>query len=93
MISGNIGPRSLDEVTGLLKDIPLAIPDSDKNTEPRFSCRVWLREAVRHLDAAGLINCSDINALEAECRSYALENDASQPSYKGYSFFISGVSS
>ncbi|KZT56285.1 hypothetical protein CALCODRAFT_484081 [Calocera cornea HHB12733] len=31
-----------------------------------FTCRLWFRHAIRVLTAAGLINCIDINGLEAE---------------------------
>lgn len=30
-----------------LQEIPMAVPPQDRTREPRFTCRVWFREALR----------------------------------------------
>ncbi|KAJ4478064.1 hypothetical protein J3R30DRAFT_2853003 [Lentinula aciculospora] len=52
---------SLDDIQGLFKNIPLAVPAVDAAVEPRFSCRVWGKEAVRQLHKHGYIYCLDVD--------------------------------
>ncbi|KAK0205977.1 hypothetical protein DFS33DRAFT_1240702, partial [Desarmillaria ectypa] len=50
-----------------LSSIPMSIPDIDRAREPRFTCRVWFREAVRTLHAAEMfVKCTDVDALERD---------------------------
>ncbi|KAF4591278.1 hypothetical protein EYR40_009881 [Pleurotus pulmonarius] len=72
------GDFDIGAVNALLGAIPMEVPASDATIEPRFSCRVWFKEAVRQLARAGAITCPDVYVLEDECREYARGNDASQ---------------
>ncbi len=59
-----------------VKDIPMSLPEVDVGKEPRFTCRVWFKEAIRRLNRAELfVNCPDVDALERELvqRASALE--------------------
>ncbi|KAF7422997.1 hypothetical protein PC9H_011161 [Pleurotus ostreatus] len=87
------GDFDIASVKTILRAIPMEVPASDAEIEPRFSCRVWFKEAVRQLAYAGVITCTDVCALENECREYARRNDASQVSYVGYTFYVSQYSS
>lgn len=62
--------KTATQLSHMLKEIPMAIPAVDSEREPRFTCRVWLREAVRRMHAAGYISCPDVDALEAEMWEY-----------------------
>lgn len=57
-----------------MQDVPLTLPDCDKETDQRFRCRVFLKQCIRALDAAGIIRCSDANAVvNGQLRAYAEE--------------------
>lgn len=58
--------RTLDQLDALLKEIPMKVPNVDVQREPRWTCRVWIREALRHMHHAGFIDCPDVDVLEAE---------------------------
>ncbi|KAH6894972.1 hypothetical protein BKA70DRAFT_791071 [Coprinopsis sp. MPI-PUGE-AT-0042] len=77
-----------DAVVDLLRQIPMETPEIDQGVEPKFTCRVWLREAVRVLHRNGYIECPDVNALEKECEEVAEPNHPAFPSYHGYSHFV-----
>jgi len=47
----------------MLKEIPLTLPDCDKEIDQRFRCRVFLKQCIRSLNDAGVIKCRDANAL------------------------------
>lgn len=72
---------SLQELEDLLKTIPLAVPAVDAQREPAFTCRVWVREALRRMHKHGFIHCPDVDALESEMWEYgraaaqAIEDD------------------
>jgi len=57
--------------------IPMEVPYIDRVVEPKFTCRVWFREAIRQLDSCGLfLQCSDVNALESELIAQAMLAEA-----------------
>ncbi|MBW0481653.1 hypothetical protein O181_021368 [Austropuccinia psidii MF-1] len=59
----------IDEL--LSTQVPLTfIPELDLHRERRYTCRVWLREAIRVLNFHGAIQCSDVDELEYEIRAY-----------------------
>lgn len=73
---GHLQNFTIDQITELLKDIPMALSDHDRKTEANFDCRTWVKEAIRALNTAGVINCSDVNAVvNGELGKYALENE------------------
>ncbi|KNZ54601.1 hypothetical protein VP01_2903g3 [Puccinia sorghi] len=45
---------------------PNVIPQCDRGRETRFSCRVWVKEAIRMLDYCGVLQCDDVDELEYE---------------------------
>ncbi|OBZ67936.1 hypothetical protein A0H81_12293 [Grifola frondosa] len=47
---------------------PLETPARDG--QERFTARVWMRRAIRMLDDAGVIQCSNIRALEDELDTF-----------------------
>ncbi|KAI0643872.1 hypothetical protein C8Q79DRAFT_872717, partial [Trametes meyenii] len=63
---GQMGNHTITDLHSLLSAIPMTVPQADFTTELAFTCRVWIREAVRTLHARGWINCPDVNPLEAE---------------------------
>lgn len=49
----------------------MAVPEADRAREPVFTCRVWVREAVRRMHAGGYVQlCPDVDALEEEMWRY-----------------------
>ncbi|KZO89462.1 hypothetical protein CALVIDRAFT_569902 [Calocera viscosa TUFC12733] len=52
-------------VEGLLAPIPMVTPAIDQQ-QGAFTCRIWVRQAIRTLHSANLIVCPDVDALEAE---------------------------
>nr|VWO96024.1 APH domain-containing protein [Ganoderma boninense] len=49
------GARSQDALREMLARIPVdVVPEADKGREPKFTCRVWVREALRRMHEAGL---------------------------------------
>jgi len=72
---GNLGDRKLEDVVELFKDIPLTLPDCDKDVDHRFRCRVFLKQCIRSMHGAGIINCQDADAVvNGELKSQAKEN-------------------
>ena len=80
----------------MLKDLlePIKVTESnlDEDQESESLCKVWWREAVKRLDTEGIINCPSVDKLEEECAQYALGNQASQPGWGGYKYYISKYS-
>ncbi|KAJ7862123.1 hypothetical protein B0H14DRAFT_3859340 [Mycena olivaceomarginata] len=74
-----------------LEPVSMSIPVIDQAREPEFNCRVWFRKAVRVLDQAGILQCRDVDALEAECKSYAMGNQIG-PNWQGYRYHASSHS-
>lgn len=63
--------HTLEDLVTLLSAIPVnVVPDVDKERETKFTCRVWVREAVRLMNANGYVRCPDVNALEEEMWGY-----------------------
>ena len=65
-IDGEHGRRSQAELRDMLAQIPMAVPEVDKVREPVFTCRVWVREALRRMHREGYVHCPDVDALEEE---------------------------
>ncbi|KAI0807596.1 hypothetical protein C8Q74DRAFT_1213469 [Fomes fomentarius] len=62
--------KGVDDLDALLKQIPMATPGVDRDREPAWTCRVWIREAVRRMHAHGYVVCEDVDALEEEMWTY-----------------------
>lgn len=63
--------HTLDYLDAVLKEVPmLEVAHADVGREPKFTCRVWLREALRRMHDAGFIHCPDVDAMEAEMVRY-----------------------
>ncbi|KAI0338596.1 hypothetical protein BDW22DRAFT_1337561 [Trametopsis cervina] len=67
---GRLRRHTTEDVISLLSRIPMSVPDVDRDREPVFDCRVWCREALRQLHAAGIIYCPDVDAMETEIEQY-----------------------
>ena len=78
-----------NSVFQLLKGIPMTIPQEDVGIEPKFTCRVWWKQAIRLLSDRGYIKCDNVQALENECKAYAETNDRSQEGSFHYVYHIS----
>ncbi|THH28866.1 hypothetical protein EUX98_g5328 [Antrodiella citrinella] len=69
VVDNTWGVEFLDEY---LKNIRMEVPQVDRGSEPRFTCRVWFREAIRTFNAAQLfVRCPDVDALELELSNRA----------------------
>ncbi|KAK0242672.1 hypothetical protein EDD85DRAFT_918880 [Armillaria nabsnona] len=69
-VDSGVAAALAEDLDNVLKNIPMVVPAIDGEREPRFSCRVWCREALRRLDIEGIITCTDIDAMEKEMREY-----------------------
>lgn len=59
----------------MLRNIPLTLPDCDKEGDQRFRCHVFLKQCIRSLNDAGIINCPNADAVvNGELKTYAKEN-------------------
>ena len=67
--------RTVDRLAELLGTIPMAIPDTSREVEKVFTCRVWTTAAGRVMADAGIITCADVSLLEAEVRALAEAHD------------------
>ncbi|OJT05710.1 hypothetical protein TRAPUB_3465 [Trametes pubescens] len=65
--------KSVDDLDALLRQIPMEVPEVDREREPTWSCRVWIREALRRMHVSGYIHCEDVDAMEAEMWRYGKE--------------------
>lgn len=61
---------TIDDLDRLLSPIPMEVPEVDRDREPRFTCRVWCREALRKMNDAKVLICEDVDYLEAEMWEY-----------------------
>ncbi|PIL22946.1 hypothetical protein GSI_15642 [Ganoderma sinense ZZ0214-1] len=74
-------PRSQEGLREMLARIPMAVPEADGERERVFTCRVWVREALRRMHEEGYVDCPDVDALEEEMWRYgraaarAIEDD------------------
>lgn len=55
--------RSDEELIKLFETIPMTIPTCDQETDGYFRCRVWLKQAIRALNDAGIISCPDADVV------------------------------
>ncbi|KAF4610720.1 hypothetical protein D9613_007125 [Agrocybe pediades] len=85
---GSLGKYSVDDVVPILEKIPMESPAGSEDENIKFSCRIWIREAARVLNKAGIITCSDVNALEKECEGYADANREATELGKGKPLFV-----
>lgn len=58
----NVQPDRAEEVDQLARSIP--------HTTAGVTCRTWVLDAVRKLVAAGIVQCNDIDGLEAEAKAF-----------------------
>ncbi|OJT08851.1 hypothetical protein TRAPUB_202 [Trametes pubescens] len=65
--------KTVQDLDALLQKIPMTVPAADTARESEFTCRVWVREAVRRMHAEGYIVCPDVDALEEEAWKYGRE--------------------
>ncbi|KAJ7187458.1 hypothetical protein GGX14DRAFT_581064 [Mycena pura] len=78
-------------VKEVFPDVSMSTPAVDQEKEPRFTCRVWFREVIRILHQAGILTCTDVDALEEECAEHAKANQAALPTWGGYMHFVSQI--
>ena len=72
---GEMSSNTFEYVCELLRAIPMEVPSVFSDSEKRFSCRVWVKEAWRVMDANDIIKCSDVVALEREMWDLGKEHD------------------
>ncbi|EIW64769.1 uncharacterized protein TRAVEDRAFT_42187 [Trametes versicolor FP-101664 SS1] len=65
--------KTVEDLDQLLAVIPMSVPAVDQARERDFTCRVWIREAVRRMHAHRYIHCPNVDALEEEMRRYGME--------------------
>lgn len=80
-----MGSHTAEEVGGRVKNIPLKCTTED-STET-FTCRIWVRYAVRALHDAGYINCPDVLALEKEVTEVGEGNDVDTIQGRGFKLY------
>lgn len=71
-VIGQLRDKTIEQLVELLSKIPMLVPAVDAHREPQFTCRVWVREALRRMHGAGFIHCIDVDAMEAEMLRYGL---------------------
>ncbi len=70
-----MGHFTLEQVAPLLQAIPMSLPNRGAQTDQRFDCQVWVKEAVRVLNDQGVLRCADADTLiDWELTSYANYN-------------------
>ncbi|KZT50217.1 hypothetical protein CALCODRAFT_487320 [Calocera cornea HHB12733] len=60
---------SANELNTVLAPVPMTTPAEEGDVE--FTCRIWVRAAIRHLNSLGMINCPNIDDLQAEANRLA----------------------
>ncbi|KAL1944667.1 hypothetical protein VTO73DRAFT_3097 [Trametes versicolor] len=65
--------KSVDDLNALLRQIPMEVPQVDRERELTWTCRVWIREALRRMHVRGYIHCEDVDAMEEEMWRYGKE--------------------
>jgi hypothetical protein len=67
--------RSHEELQKLSEAIPMTLPDYDQATDGYFRWRVWIKQAIRALNNAGIISCPDADVVvNGELRKLAEGN-------------------
>ncbi|KZT57482.1 hypothetical protein CALCODRAFT_483153 [Calocera cornea HHB12733] len=56
-------------VDAVLAPVPMSTPAEEGDVE--FTCRIWVRAAIRHLHSLGMINCPNVDDLQAEANRLA----------------------
>ncbi|KAH7910986.1 hypothetical protein BJ138DRAFT_1063969 [Hygrophoropsis aurantiaca] len=87
---GSLGIHTVEDINNRVKNIPLISTAAD-SAEP-FTCRIWVRYAVRALHDTGYINCPNVLALENEIRVVGESNDAETIQGKGYKLYTASNS-
>lgn len=85
---GSLGTHTVESVVAILEQIPMASPAGTEDEHVKFSCRIWLREAIRVLNQQGIIACNDVNALQAECEKHADTNKENIELGRGKPIFV-----
>ncbi|KAI0372888.1 hypothetical protein BV20DRAFT_840067 [Pilatotrama ljubarskyi] len=65
--------KSVDDLDAILREIPMEVSEVDKEREPTWTCRVWIREALRRMHTSGYVVCEDVDAMEEEMWEYGRE--------------------
>ncbi|KAL1952059.1 hypothetical protein VTO73DRAFT_1208 [Trametes versicolor] len=65
--------KTVVDLDQVLSEIPMSVPVVDQGREREFTCRVWIREAMRRMHAHRYIHCPNVDALEAEMLRYGTE--------------------
>ena len=74
-LPGNLGDNRLEDMVEMLKNIPLTLPDCDKEGGQHFRCRVFLKQCIRSLNDTGIINFPNADAVvNGELKTHAKEN-------------------
>jgi len=72
---GNLRDRKLEDVVELFKNIPLTLPDCNKEIDHCFHCHVFLKQCIQSMYGSGIINCPDADAIvNGELKSQVKEN-------------------
>lgn len=68
--------RTTEDLEAVLKKIPMAIPTDvyGRAYLSQFNCRVWVREALKRMDAHKFINCPDVDVMDNEMASYGFNS-------------------
>lgn len=69
-IIGQLKGKNTEDLDVILREIPMAVPAVDQGREAEWSCRVWVREALRRMHTHGFILCPDVDAMEEEMWGY-----------------------
>lgn len=72
--TGKLGTNTVEYLQDIVSQVPMVVLEPSEATEP-FSSLIWIRQAVRALDHAGIISCPDALALEREMLKLAVDND------------------
>lgn len=66
--------KSTEDLIDIVSAIPIGVvPEVDVGREPNFTCRVWIKEAVRRLHSARFVECPDVESLEREVYGFGRE--------------------
>ncbi|KIY45572.1 hypothetical protein FISHEDRAFT_49049 [Fistulina hepatica ATCC 64428] len=86
--TGLTSPETLNDLLNI-KYISMDTPTTDP-PEP-FTCRVWVRKAIRVLHGSGYINCPNAIALEDELRAFGEAQDPATITGCGYSLVDASI--